>query len=810
MKALKTSLAVSLVLFFAQAVQGQTTLNGRLSDSAGKPIPFANILLLNAGDSTLIKGTVTAESGSYQLAGIVPGNYLLSLRMIGYKEKYKSPLQILSSNKLIELGTDVLEEDVQQLGEVVVTTHKPLFEQQLDRLVINVQSSITAAGATALDILERSPGISLNRQNQSLSMNGKDGVVVMINGKISRIPIAAVLQMLSGMNAGNIEKIELITSPSANYDAEGNAGVINIVMKKSTELGTNGNYSLTMGYGWYERPAASLHLNHRRQKFNLFADGSFLWDHYWFSTYTNRRINNQNQILESSNVSNRHTHHMTYNARVGFDYSPGANTSLSGLMSGFNNRQEQFATNEAIFYHSGELSNTIRIKDHEINQWRHLMGNLNLQHSFNDKEKISVDVDYLFYQQNDPHWYINNYKYLKENNEQQEQLNSNKITPLHLWVGKADYLKNINEKSKLETGIKSTISRLKNDVLLEKLIGDVWMKEAEFNENLQMIEDIGAAYFNFHHKFNASTSLQTGLRWEYTHTDLSTTTGENIVKRKYHYLFPSLFLSRDMNKDNSLQFSYSRRITRPTYSDLAPVFTFVDPFTSITGNTSLKPAITNALQVGYQFRKKYMLSFQYSHDANAINWIMRVDPQQNKQYTYKENTERVDTYSLNLNIPVSIISWWQMQNNLMGNWQQNKTHYFGESIQLSGYSAQLNSTQTLKLPKGYSIEVSGLYKTRSYWGILVFKPYGFVNVGVQKKFRDDKGSLRLSVTDLFWNMRMEVVNEVPALNFYQDLGFLFEPRVVRLTWSQNFGNKSVKAANNRKTGSEEERNRVGN
>lgn len=796
-----------LCLSYSLQTYSQSRISGKV-ESEGKPLSFANVLLLSAKDSSLVKGMITTEEGIYQMNGVKPGDYLLLASIVGYKKAYSALFNISSNNGEVKLKSILLEEDSKQLSEVTVKASKSLYEQQLDKLVINVASSIISAGSTALDVLERSPSIILNRQNNSLSMGGKEGVVVMINGKISRLPIEAVLQMLSGMNAANIEKVELITTPSASYDAEGNGGVINIVLKQNTDTGTNGNYSLTMGYGWYERPAASLNLNHRRKKLNLFADGSFLWDHYWFSAYTNRYINNGNEILASNNLSNRNTHHMSYNARLGFEYTLGASTSLSGLMAGFNNRQEQFALNEGKFYQSGQLTTIIGVNDHEINQWRHLMGNLNLQHTFPNKGQMSVDVDYLLYHHNNPHWYINDYQYLQEDKQELEKMNNSKLTPLHLWVGKGEYVKQVNEKSKVETGIKGTFSRLTNDVLLEKLYDKAWLREEEFSENLQMVEDIGAAYVNVHHKFNTKTSIQTGLRWEYTHTDLSTRGGENIVKRRYHYLFPSVFLSRDLDQNNTLQFSYSRRITRPSYRDLAPVFTFVDPYTSIYGNTSLKPAITNALQVVYQFKKNYMLSLGYSHDENAINWMMRIDPEQNKQYTYKENINSVHTYSLNLNIPLSLTSWWQMQNNLMGNWQQNTTQYQGETIQISGYLAQINSTQTFNLPKDFSLEVSGLYKSRSYMGILLMKPYGFVNVGVQKKLSGNKGTLRLSVSDLFWNMRMEFVNDLPALDMYQDLGLIFEPRVVRLTYSRNFGNTHVKAAKQRATGSEEERRRV--
>ncbi|MFD3001953.1 TonB-dependent receptor domain-containing protein [Pontibacter toksunensis] len=797
-----------LLVITATTGFGQSRISGQVQGEEGSPLPFATVLLLSSKDSSVVSGAITTEAGDYVVEKVGNGSYCIAASMVGYHKVYSAHFVVSETNQSLRLPLLVARIDARQLNEVIVTAQKPLFEQQLDRLVVNVQSSITAAGATALEVLERSPGILVNRQDNTLSLLGKAGVVVMVNGKITRLPAEAVLQMLAGMNAGNIEKIELYTTPPASFDAEGTGGVVNIVLKQNQEYGTNGAYSLTMGYGWYARPGATFNINHRKEKLNLFADGSFLWDHYWFSAYTNRSFLHHGERVRSSTHSDRDTHHMTYNARLGFEYSLGANTSLNGLVAGFNNRAEQFARNKAEIYHAEALSTSIHIKDHEINNWRHLMGNLNLQHAFADKSRLTLDLDYLLYHHRNPHWYENQYQYWPEGTEQLELMNATKRTPIHIWVGKADYNWEVNEKLAMETGVKGTWSTFRNDVLLEKLVDTEWQPQDEFSQDVNMREDIGAAYLNSRYQLDARTKLQAGLRWEYTQTDLTSEAGENILNRRYHNFFPSLFLSRDLNENNSLQLSYSRRITRPTYGNLAPFVTFLDPNSSMFGNSSLRPAISDAVQAVYQWKNSYTVTLQYSHDKDALSWTMVVDPQQNKQYVYTENIKGITTYSLSMNLPVTLTEWWQTQNSLMGNWQQNETNYQGENLQVEGYTGQVNSTHTFTLPRDFSVEASGLYKSPSFMSVLRFRSFGSVNLGLQKKLKNEGGTFRLTVTDLFWTMRMEAVNDVPAMNLYQNIGFLQEPRVLRLTYSRNFGNKQVKAQKERATGSEEERKRA--
>ena len=230
-----------LSLLIVYNCEAQSKIYGKVVNVKDEPIEYANILLLKSKDSSLVKGVMTAHPGTYSFENIPRGKYLVTLTYTGFAQVYTKPFEVTESQNHIDLGTTKLEQKQVELASVTVLAKKPMFEQKIDRMVINVANSITSAGGTALEVLERSPGIIVDRQNNSISMNGKNGIVIMMNGRISHMPLASVVQMLEGMNSSNIERIELITTPPSNFDAEGNAGYINIVLKTNTMYGTNGS-----------------------------------------------------------------------------------------------------------------------------------------------------------------------------------------------------------------------------------------------------------------------------------------------------------------------------------------------------------------------------------------------------------------------------------------------------------------------------------------------------------------------------------------------------------------------------------------
>jgi hypothetical protein len=322
-----------LLLFFLIftgnfSTSAQSIIHGKLTDKSSKPLAHANVLLLNGKDSVLVKGMLTNEAGAYAFENISEGNYLLSYTHTGLAHIYSPVFSVTGKEKNMDMGIIKLDETEKQLAGVTVIAKKPLYEQKIDRLVINVASSITSTGSTALDVLQRSPDIMVDRINNTLSINGKNGVIVMMNGKRSYMELSAVLLMLAGIPSGNIERIEIITTPPANFDAEGNAGIINIVLKANNQFGTNGSYTLTAGYSRGIQNAASINLNHRKGKINLFGNYSFsrdhlkqLWTNYHAVTYAGN-------FLENNSESHRDAIVSQHDGQVGLDYEVSKKTII--------------------------------------------------------------------------------------------------------------------------------------------------------------------------------------------------------------------------------------------------------------------------------------------------------------------------------------------------------------------------------------------------------------------------------------------------------------------------------------------------
>jgi hypothetical protein len=568
-----------LSLLIVYNCEAQSKIYGKVVNVKNEPIEYANILLLNSKDSSLVKGVMTAHPGTYSFENIPRGKYLVTLTYTGFAQVYTKPFEITESQNHIDLGTTKLEQKQVELASVTVLAKKPMFEQKIDRMVINVANSITSTGGTALEVLERSPGIIVDRQNNSISMNGKNGIVIMMNGKISHMPLASVVQMLEGMNSNNIEKIELITTPPSNFDAEGNAGYINIVLKTNTMYGTNGSYSITAGYGRGAIEAGSINFNHRKGKVNLYGDYSFSNTNnpQLFSFY--HKVAYQGRITETNTDSHRDFVIQSHIARLGLDYEMTKKTVLGFLVSGYNDRRPIHAENDGTIFIDQKLDTILHLVNDEVNNWTNFSGNANIQHSFSDSERVTFNIDYIYYRDHNPVTYLNSYydadsKFLRD-----QSIRSDKITPIHFWVGALDYSKKFSKKVDMEAGVKGTLSTFNNDVRIDRMLQNTWVKDPAFSAIYDLEESIYAAYSSLTYAITAKTNMKFGLRYEYTNSNLGSEQKKNIVDKRYGKLFPSYFISHTINDNNSYNFSYSRRITRPTFNDMAPFVIFVDPYT---------------------------------------------------------------------------------------------------------------------------------------------------------------------------------------------------------------------------------------
>ncbi|KAA2243168.1 TonB-dependent receptor [Chitinophaga agrisoli] len=798
---------ISFFMLGKTICQAQSRVHGKVVDKNDHGIANANVLLLRSTDSSLVKGLVLPASGEYQFENIAEGRYLVMSTFTGFKQVY-TPSFTINGGQQVRLEKLILAETAVQLGAVTVTSRKPVFEQKIDRLVINVENSITAAGNTALDVLERSPGVTVDRQNNAVSMNGKDGVVLMMNGKISYMPVAAAVQMLAGMNAGNIEKIELITTPPANFDAEGNAGYINIILKNSENYGTNGSYSATLGYGQGVVDAATVVLNHRSGKINVFGDLSFSEVRTTPYIYSYREISNGDEITKIFANTDRHATVTNGNGRVGLDYQLSSRTVLGGLLTGYYNKYAMNALNTNTITTDDQLDTLISIRNNEKNRWKNYSGNINLQHNFTKDEKLTLNLDYIRYSNNQPVEYFNSYYDGAGNFLFEEDTRSGKLTPITLWVAAADYATTLGKNVQLEAGLKGTKSTFTNDISFERLQQNTWTKDPTASALYSLDEKYGAAYASFNITVDKKTTIKAGLRYEYTTSNLGTVEVKDIVDRKYGNLFPTLFISRKINEDNTVNVSYTRRITRPPFNALAPFTYYGSPNTLITGNPSLQPAISNMVKVDYTF-KKFLFSLSFTQDDDAItNFQPHIDSVTNFLVLYPENLVNARVIALVVSAPVDVNKWWSMQWNLTALGRQTNGIYQGESVRLQHGNLNINTVQKFKLPKGFSVEASAFYQSRNLNGISVTKPFGTLDIGIKKTLPRNKGSFVLNGANLLKTLVFRPETNLPELNLRTRTYLRFFGRTVKLTYTRTFGNDKLKGKRNRDTGAEDEKGRV--
>lgn len=795
----------TLLLIFSTG-KAQSNISGTIQDSLEKKMDNVNVLLLRAADSTLVKGMLTDGNGYFLFKQVQAGNYFIKSTYTGLNP-YSSEVFAVAAGKDKQLGSIHLNEQSLQLKEVKVETKKPLLELKIDRLVINVANSITSAGNTALEVLERSPGIVVDHQNNLIAMNGKDGVVLMINGKMSHLPVAAVVEMLAGMSAGNIEKIELITTPPASFDAAGNAGYINIVLKENNNIGTNGSYNLSLGYGKGMVTGAGLNFNHRKGKLNMYGDISYSRIKGPFGVEGSSTISNNGDTYKRYTSLNRTDTTVQINATLGLDYQVSKKTIAGILLTGMRRHFKQSEHNQNSSFKNMALDTSTSYSNHELNDLTNFGINLNTSHNFNATTNLVLNLDYIHYYNNQPvNYFASNYDdaghFLYD-----LATRSGKNTYMQFWVGALDYRRKIGNKINMESGVKQTFSGFKNNLSFEKLDQSSWIKDESLSAKYTLNENYSAAYVSFDVPVNTKTEAKLGLRYEYTNSNLGTETIKNIVDRHYGNLFPTIFLSHTLNENNRINFSFNTRINRPSFSDLAPFTYYIDTKTVLTGNSELQPSITNMIKADYIF-KSYVFSISYSLEKNAISGFQaETDSTTLTTILRAQNLKNQKIVSAIISLPVKVNDWWTMVFNITGLWQQVNAIYKKEAVRLSYGNINIYGSQQFKLPMKFALELSGFYQSKSLSGISIMKPFGSLDIGLKKNISQES-SLQFNASNILNTMKIRTTTNLPEQNLVSSFNLNFSQPTFKLTFTHSFGKEKLNGQRQRSTGAEEEKGRV--
>ncbi len=797
------ALAILILAVRPQPAAGQGVIIGTVVDDKGAEVEFANVQLLAFADSSAATGTLTAEDGTFRLESVQPGVYLLHISLIGYRSFTSDGIRV-TDEETYGIGEVTLVQEAIEMEGLSVQSRRVLYEQKGDRLVINLGSSVTQSGRSVLQTLARSPGVTVNEQAGSISMIGKEGVVLMINGKRSYVPGSALVQLLAGMSADNIDRIELITSPPASLDAEGNAGFINLVMKEDQGTGLNGTLTASGGYGDGEVGSLGVTADYRRGKVGIHAAYSGLLNGQMQYATGYRRTESAAGAVETSMSTVRNPFLRRHDARFAVDYALDDRTSFGGLVSAYDSKWEMGAVNTMMLETDGTPTGRVDSANDEINHWRHVMGNLYVRRDLSERSSIRTDVDYVYYHDDNPVTYLNTTT--SRTGSAEEEFSTSKLTPIDFLVAKIDYETTELRRLQLEAGAKVALSTFINNVIYEGLVQDEWVDAAGLVSSSELQEDVLAAYGASTLQLGDSMSLSIGLRYEHTYSNLSSDTEDHLVDRRYGDLFPSIAYSYTLRPGRQIDASYTRRITRPSFTDMAPFLYFISPNTFFTGNTGLQPAIASTLKFGVTYGD-LVASVQYAWEDGTISRLQnRILTDQNVQLIFTQNLHQSRTGTALLAMPLHPTSWWSTQNNVMLMLNEVSGLKDGNHVASSRSSIRFNSTQNVSLPYGLNLEVVGYYQSAAFLGLMRMGPIWQVDLGLQKTLPRNNGKLTLSVNNVFDSGEWTFTSAAEDESVFTDASWDLWQRYVQLSYSLRFG--GGKSTSPRSTASSEEQGRV--
>lgn len=785
---------------------GSAKVSGSLVNDQGKPLDYASVSIIKASDSTVVKGALSNDNGVYSFDKVPTGKYLIKATVVGYTKAISQPFTITGNSANIAVPVLNLQQGNNTLKTVNITASKPLIERKIDRTVMNVENSVLAAGNTAMEILARAPGVTVDKDD-NISLKGKQGVTVMINDKLTYLTAAQLATLLRSTDGNTIKSIEIITNPSAKYDAAGNSGIINIKLKKNTQSGTNGSVTVGVAKGKYWRDNSSLNLNHKDGNLNVFGTFSrgdrkrghdLLLDRVVTDSLGNKTYINQDSHMPGSNHYN--------NYRLGADYDLTSKHAIGFVVSGYANGETDNNSTSTIFGKQfGVADSSLRTTSVIKQTYKNFALNLNDRLKIDTSgQELGIDLDYSKFRNNSNAFYYTDY-FKQDRTKQHAPLNLSNQTPstITIYTAKIDYTKPLTKTIKLEAGAKYSNVKTDNDLQAQKQdsVTNLYGPDASRTNRFIYDEKIAAGYINLNKQFKKA-SIQLGLRAEQTKSN-GNLLGSTPVTRSYLNFFPSVFINRTLNDKNEISFSYSRRIDRPGYDDLNPFIYYLDPITFSKGNAFLNPQYTQNFEFNYTYNKTVNVSLSYSHTTNAITELILTEGK--KTFQTNANLQTQTGYNANINTPFTITKWWEGNINVTAFYLGFKSDTLaGFNFKDGQWAYQARMTQTFKFA-GARLEVMGDYQSALTYAIYKIRPRYSVDLGISKSFMDKKLNIKVACDDIF-NIRRNNLNS-NALNNNFTIRQRNDTRVGRLTLTYNFGNNSIKVRQHR-SGADDEKGRV--
>jgi len=777
--------ALLFIPYLLSAKTGNVPVSGKVLDADHKGLEFVNVLLLSAKDSSLKKGVLTHADGKYDFEDVASGEYLVSFSLLGFAKQYMGSFTLDGAEPIIL--NDVILLPASELQQVNIVTTQPLFSQKPGMLVMNLENSAVKLSGSIYEVLEKAPGVSID-QDGIVSMKGKSGVQIYLDGKPTYLSSDQLRDYLMSMSGSDILKIEMMTTPPAKYNAEGSSGIINIVTKKKQKEGLTGSLSGGLGQGNTTREEGGLNLGYSNAKFSVFGKYDYSTPSREETKGVNRIVMNGSHTTTFGQLVDLRFQLRSQNVKTGFEWFPNQTTTLGIHADGSSlDRNIRLDSRTNIVKVDSGLGSIL----HQINQtestFKHGSISCFLNHKLDTSgSEINISLDYMNYQNHATENY--NLHFLNSTGTEMAPPGFQRSYPnsdIAIYVGQVDYTCAIRKKYRMEAGLKSSFVNSGNDLLFEvQDPSGAWQKDLTRTNSFTYSELINAAYLDGTVDLG-KWQVQAGLRAEQTISDGSSPTTHQDHQNNYIQLFPTVFVSKTISEKHSLQGSLFRRINRPGYNDLNPFYFYVDHYLYRIGNPFLQPEIVNGGDLTYSYKSNLFASMGASRTFFGIAHVTHLTDSTGVMSQTTANMNTIDNGYLSLTWADTPFKWWTNSVSVVINYNHYLATLSGAELDRSNVVYNLNVTESFLLKQGFKLEVSGWYQSPMVYSIFLIQPSGDMSLGLSRSFLKDRLKCTISASDVLYTQAQHVVvdfQDQHLISFYN-----FDSRYVYLRMRYTFG-----------------------
>lgn len=745
------SLTLAVLIFISTFSFSQNSIKGQITDSTQAPVSYCSMALLNAKDSSQVKGNISDSAGFFVFEKVKSGDYFIKFNAVGFKSATTATFTVDSLSQLV-LPTHILKTEGVNLNEVSIAVYKPAIEFKKGMVVMNVEDDILAKGNTVLDLLKRMPGIMVDAQN-NITVNGAGDVKFMIDERLQQMPSPQVIDMLAGMSADNVSKIELIKNPPARYDAAGTGGLINIVTKRAKVKGYNGNIGFGASMGQRLRFGPQGSFNYKTNKLSIFSSFSYgHWDHINHQKLERTYIANGNTETINSYGINEGWQNV-FSGSGGIEYDVTKNMLIGVYVNGGKNDDRWLQTyntgiGNSTFFNYGKTNSSVEEKYKTASPNYNLSvlqkidstgGQIKLSLGYNNySEKVDKQMNYQFFDNNDIEVAPPS-KYTAFSNRN-----------YNVYTGKIDLNKTFKNKLSLESGLKANFEddddRTKWN--LSNSSTGFFVGDTTFNINYRYKERILAAYTTLSRNWD-KFGFSIGLRAEETDVDINFISSKYHYKRNYITLFPSGSLDFNLNKKNVITVAYSYRLRRPHSSMLNPVRQFNDQLNYSVGNSEIRPQFAHHMNLDYSWNQVINLSLGYNKTKDFTFYYQYTPDSSRVSIDTLANLPKMDDAYLSLSAQHRI-KWYSFQAYVVGMYQAFYGQLKNENVNSQTMSVYFNLNQEIYLPKDFKIAVWAGRGSAFQHGPQTYHARSAVHISIDKSFFNKKLTVTLALHDVFY------------------------------------------------------------